>query len=404
MRECTLAQLSDFDYDLPKTQIAQFALPKRSSARLLVLDRRRGTREHRSFRDIGDFFERGHVLVLNDTKVLPARLFARRKTGARVEMLVLRFPKVNGYKRSMTRTGHSQRHRHCETADQSEVEAISELRLLRQHSGFLPRNDGLVPNICQVLIKPSGRIRKDEELILHDANEVIVRVLDEADHSTGIRHVEFQTGEKVESLLNRIGRIPLPPYIDREDSVIDRELYQTVFAAKPGAVASPTAGLHFDEDLLRSLKAKGVEMVYVTLHVSYGTFQPVQSEDLAQHQMYVEYYEVSDEAAEQINLAKMKGRSIVACGTTVVRALESAATESVPPEVRATRGETSLFIYPPYQFRIPDRLITNFHLPKSTLLMLTSAFAGHDLLMRAYREAIAKKYRFYSYGDAMLIL
>ena len=350
-------RLSDFDYELPPELIAQNALPKRPEARLLVLNRTQATIEHRLFGDIADYFESGDVLVLNDTKVVPARLFARRKTGGRVEILVLGPSNESG-------------------------RADSKVR--------------------KVLIKPSGRVREGEQLILDQ--DLTLRVLDAADGASGIRHVEFETGESVDAILDRIGRIPLPPYIDREDLPADRELYQTIFARSPGAVASPTAGLHFDAPLLKKIEEKGVEILFVTLHVSYGTFQPVTSDDLSGHRMYEEYFEVSDETSERINFAKMDGRRIVACGTTVVRALESARTDSVPPEVRPKAEMTELFIYPPYEFKIVDRMITNFHLPKSTLLMLTSAFAGHEFLMHAYGEAIRERYRFYSYGDAMFIL
>jgi len=204
--------------------------------------------------------------------------------------------------------------------------------------------------------------------------------------------------------MNQIGRIPLPPYIDREDLPIDRELYQTVFAQIPGSVASPTAGLHFDPDLLRKIEKKGIEIVYVTLHVGYGTFQPVSAEDVSKHQMHPEYFNIPEESAEKINMAKMDGRRIVACGTTSVRTLESAVSETVPPEVSAMRGSTNLFIFPPYEFKMTDAIITNFHLPRTTLLMLAAAFCGKENLRRAYEEAIRNRYRFYSYGDAMLIL
>ena len=343
-------KLTDFDYVLPKELIAQSALPKRTDARLLVLNRSQQMIEHRTFRDIADYFSKGDVLVLNDTKVLPARIFAKRKTGGQVEILVLK------------------------------------------------KSDN------KVLIKPSGRVKAGEELILNEDPLILVKVLDPPDHQTGIRHIQILGNENLDSILEQIGHIPLPPYIDREDVPADRELYQTVFAKHSGAVASPTAGLHFDQTLLDQLRMKGVEILFVTLHVSYGTFQPVVNDDLAQHKMYEEYFEIPDETAEPINFAKADGRPITACGTTVIRTLESAATDSLPFEVETKNEMTELFIYPPYEFKIAERMITNFHLPRTTLLMLTSAFAGHDFLMQAYREAIEKRYRFYSYGDAMLIL
>ena len=277
-------KLSDFDYELPKELIAQTALPERTEARLLVLDRAKGTITHKTFRDLLDDLEKGNVLVLNDTKVLPARLFGKRKTGARVEILLL-------------------------------------------------KKEG---SIWEALVRPSGRIREGEELEVGEAQKTKVSVLDSPHSDTGIRHLRFNLdGNSLDSFLEKSGRIPLPPYIDREDTSVDRELYQTVFARYPGAVASPTAGLHFDEALLKRIEAKGVEILFVTLHVSYGTFQPVASEDLMQHKMYEEHFEIPEETAERINFAKSDGRRLIACGTTVVRALESAATHAVPSAVKS---------------------------------------------------------------------
>ena len=346
-------KLSDFDYELPKELIAQTALPKRSEARLLVLNRAAEAITHKTFRDILDDFEKGDVLVLNDTKVLPARIFGKRKTGARVEILLL-------------------------------------------------KKEG---SIWEALVRPSGRIKEGEELEVGEVQKAKVLILDSTHSDTGIRHLRFNLDDNsLGSFLEQSGRIPFPPYIDREDTPTDRELYQTVFAKHPGAVASPTAGLHFDEVLLKQIEAKGVEILFVTLHVSYGTFQPVASEDLTQHKMYEEYFEIPEETAERINFAKSDGRRVIACGTTVVRALESAATHAVPSEVEPKQDTTRLFIYPPYEFKIVDSMITNFHLPRTTLFMLTSAFAGYEFLMEGYRTAIQNRYRFYSYGDAMLIL
>ena len=383
-------RLSDFDYSLPKARVAQFAPEERTSARLMVIDRSTAAVQHKQFSDLADYFNAGDVLVLNDTKVMPARLFARRKTGGRVELLLLKEL----------------------AADRGEWE---------------------------VLVRPSGRVRVGEHIHVGTDHELAAELLSESDYGTGIRRVRFHSKSSVKEMLAQFGRIPLPPYIDREDTTADRELYQTVFAKHLGAVASPTAGLHFSKGLLEQLTLKGVEVLCVTLHVGYGTFQPVTAEDLSRHRMYQEQFEVSSLTAERVNRAKREGRPITACGTTVVRTLESAVGAnpcavwssagwalvrtvlrgwrgvrprtvgqtrgSVPTyRINPIRGTTNLFIYPPYTFKVPDRLITNFHLPKSTLLMLTSAFAGHELLMRAYREAIQEKYRFYSYGDAMLIL
>lgn len=352
MKDIATLKLNEFDYQLPKELIAQSALVERTKARLMVLDRSHQQIEHSQFYEIQNYLSKGDVLVLNDTKVVPARFYAKRKTGARVEILIL---------------GR--------------------------------RND-----VFQALVKPSGRVKEGEDLILENAEHILIHVIDPPDHQTGIRRLRFLGTEKPESILEKYGRMPLPPYIDREDSEIDRELYQTVFAKRLGAVASPTAGLHFDGPLLKKIEAKGVEILFVTLHVGYGTFQPVNTEDITQHQMYHEYFEISDETAERINFAKSDGRRVIACGTTAVRALESSATNSMPSEVRAHEGMTNLFIYPSYEFKIVDAMITNFHLPKTTLLMLASAFSGHEFLVNAYQEAIQNKYRFYSYGDAMLIL
>lgn len=358
--------LKDFNYELPKELIAPYPVPKRSEARLLVLDRKTRKLEHRIFKDLVEYFTPGDLLVLNNTKVLPARLFGRKPTGGRVEALLLK--------------------------------RVEE-------------------NIWEMLVKPSGRIKKGTQIIFGENGiRLEGEILDEPDHQTGIRKIRFHAfchpearraegsqygilrsaqDDTLKEILQQIGRIPLPPYIDRPEEPLDRELYQTVFARVEGAVASPTAGLHFDEELLDSLKKKGVEICFVTLHVSYGTFQPVQTEDLSQHEMVEEEFEITEEAASQIQKAIREKRRIVACGTTVVRVLETAA---------RAKGKTRLFIYPPYEFKTVDVLITNFHLPRSTLLMLVTAFGERDLVFKAYVEAIRARYRFFSYGDAMMIL
>lgn len=391
--------LKDFDYMLPKEQIAPYPTPVRSGARLLVVDRKIGTFEHRIFRDIVEYLQPGDLLVLNNTKVLPARLFGRKETGGKVEVLLLE-PAVD-------------------------VGAGPRARPSEKRGAYRE-----APLHWKILVRPSGRIRKKAR-ILFGENGVRLEgeILDEPDGETGIRNIRFNVGARnavpLQSVLNQIGRIPLPPYIDRPDEEIDRELYQTVFAEKEGAVAAPTAGLHFDEALLEALQQKGVEICFVTLHVSYGTFQPVQTEDLSKHQMYEEEFEIAAKAAKQLERALKEKRRIVACGTTVVRVLETVEARHAVP-LQPLKGTTRLFIYPPYEFKIVDAMITNFHLPKSTLLMLVSAFAerpeklpsamsgqscgrecgftGRDLIFRAYEEAIRERYRFYSYGDAMLIL
>ena len=352
--KCMVENLSlkDFDFELPKELIALYPAPKRSEAGLLVLDRKSEKMEHRVFREITDYLKKGDLLVLNNTKVLPARLFGRRPTGGKVEALLLK-----------------------------------------------PIDD----SSWEMLVRPSGRIKKGTRLFFGANGAALTgEILDEPSQDSGIRKIRFD-GNHFQEKLREIGRIPLPPYIDRPDEKIDQELYQTVFAKKEGAVASPTAGLHFDDELLNLLGEQGVEICFVTLHVSYGTFQPVKAEDLSKHQMYEEEFEISEEAAKQIRSAKVEGRRVVACGTTVVRTLETVGARCAMP-LQAGKGMTQIFIYPPYQFKIVDSMITNFHIPRSTLLMLVSAFAGRDLIFQAYEAAIREQYHFYSYGDAMLIL
>ncbi len=340
--------LKDFDYQLPKALIAAYPAPKRSDARLMVLDRKTRNKEHRIFKNLTDYLQAGDLLVLNNTKVLPARLYGIRPTGGRVEALLLK--------------------RVDETA-------------------------------WEMLVKPSGRIKKGTRIVFgENGTRLEGEILDEPNGESGIRKIRFDCKDLNEKL-NQVGRMPLPPYLDRPDEEKDREFYQTVFAKKEGAVASPTAGLHFDEELLDLLRSRGVEICFVTLHVSYGTFQPVQEEDFSKHPMYEEEFEVAGEAAGQIRCALDQNRRIIACGTTVVRVLET-----LGRDIKSSQGKTKIFIYPPYEFKVVNAIITNFHLPKTTLLMLVSAFADRDFIFQAYEEAIQNQYRFFSYGDAMLIL
>ena len=361
-------KLSDFDYDLPKELIAQEALPKRSDARLLVLNRNSGEIQHKHFRDLPELLNSDDVLVLNNSKVLPARFFGKKETGGIMEVLLL-----------------------------NEIVPHPTLPL---EGGGRGRGCG---QTWEALLKPSGRI-KNGQIILFEGGKFAAHVIDAPRDNSGLRLLQFAEGIDVQAQMNRIGRIPLPPYIDREDLPIDRELYQTVYAAKPGSVASPTAGLHFDNSLLAQIEKKGTEIAHVTLHVGYGTFQPVAEEDLAQHKIHSEYFEIPEETAEKINMAKTDGRRIVACGTTSIRTLEAAVIDHLPSEVEAKNGATNLFIFPPYEFKIVDAIITNFHLPRTTLLMLVAAFCGKENMDQAYKEAIREKYRFYSYGDAMMII
>lgn len=332
--------LSDYDFELPATLIAQTPLPERSASRLLQLDG--ATVTDRNFADIVELLDSGDLLVFNDTRVLKARFFGVKETGGKVEVLVERVLD--------TRTVHAQ-----------------------------VRASKSPP--------PGTRIR------LAEAFDVIV----------GERSGEFYTLEfpsDVFALLETYGRLPLPPYIEHAADAYDETRYQTVYAKAPGAVAAPTAGLHFDQALLDRLTAKGVNCAFVTLHVGAGTFQPVRVENLAEHQMHSEWYTVTPETVAAIQAAKAGGGRVVAVGTTSLRALESA---SQSGQVQAGSADTRLFITPGYRFKTVDRLITNFHLPKSTLLMLVSAFAGYDNIRAAYAHAIQQQYRFFSYGDAMLL-
>lgn len=312
---------------------------------MLVLDRRKGSFEVRHFSDIADYFAPGDLLTLNDTKVIPARLFGKRKTGGKVEIFVL---------------------------DRRERPA-------------------------RALVRSSGRIKPGEAVTLDSGDEV--KVLDAA--AIG-RLVEFS--EPVDEVLKRCGHVPLPPYISRPDEPSDRERYQTIYASSDGATASPTAGLHFTENTIRELKKKGVETAYVTLHVSYGTFAPIKEDTVEKHKMHSEQFHISKENAGTIKAARERKAGIFACGTTSLRTLEARAEDFKDPAPEKIEGQTDLFIYPGYKFKIVDALITNFHLPKSTLLLLTSAFAGKELLFRAYEYAIKNKFKFFSYGDAMLII
>lgn len=335
---------SDFNYQLPEDLIAQYPLPERGASRLLHLDKQSGALTDRQFADFLDLLSSEDLLVFNDTKVLPARLFGRKSSGGRIEMLIERIE------------GSHQALAHIKASKSPKTDAWLEL------------DNGVR---CQV-------IGREEDLF----------------------RLRFDTETGVLALLDEIGHIPLPPYIGRADDTSDIERYQTVFAERPGAVAAPTAGLHFDEIMLEHLARKGVKRTFVTLHVGSGTFRPVREEDLTQHTMHKEFYEVSPACVEMVAQARARGGRIVAVGTTAVRALESA---SLSGTLQAGCGDTDLFITPGYAFKSVDAVLTNFHLPESTLLMLVSAFAGYDAVMNAYRHAISQRYRFFSYGDAMLI-
>lgn len=337
-------QVSDFDYELPRELIAQTPLERRSASRLLALDGASGEISDWRFPDLPDMLRPGDLLVFNDTRVIPARLFGRKASGGRVELLVER--------------------------------VLDEHRVLGQlRASKSP--------------KPGSRIMLDGA----GEAEVLKRHAD-------LSELRFLSDVPVFDLLERHGHVPLPPYIERADGADDRERYQTVYASRPGAVAAPTAGLHFDAELLDRLRERGVEQSFVTLHVGAGTFQPVRVSDLRDHRMHAERVEVAEPVCRAVAACRERAGRVIAVGTTSVRSLEAAAAGG---ELRPFNGETDLFITPGYRFRVVDALITNFHLPESTLLMLVCAFGGYEPVLEAYRHAVETRYRFFSYGDAMFV-
>ena len=354
--------VSDFDFELPEPLIAQEAA-ERGRSRLLVVPRAEGPFEHATFADLGRFLRAGDLLVLNDPRVFPARLLGRRDpSGGEVECLLMGQPRA------------------AEAGDPPEAEEWDAL----VHPGQK--------------LKPGARMVFERAgCVLH--GEILAR------RFQGRRTVRLWTDDPagIAALIDRIGHVPLPPYIKRDDRPGDHERYQTVYAAERGSIAAPTAGLHFTDDQLAALEAAGVEQVRVTLHVGYGTFKPVRVERVEEHEVDPERYSASEAAASALTRARREGRRIIAVGTTTVRVLESLAV-SPAGDVQAASGETRLFIHPGHQFRLVDGLITNFHLPRSSLLMLVAAFAGRERILDAYREAVAQAYRFYSYGDAMLVI
>ncbi|HUE76333.1 MAG TPA: tRNA preQ1(34) S-adenosylmethionine ribosyltransferase-isomerase QueA [Longimicrobiales bacterium] len=340
---------SAYDYDLPAALIAQRPAEPRDRSRLMVVPRDGSPFRHLEFRDIVDLVPAGDALVLNETRVFPARIRGRKPTGAPVEVLLLR--PVSG--------------------DERDWEA---------------------------LVRPGGKLKPGRTIDVDD--RLRIRVVDSI--AGGGRLVRLEGAEPPMAAIERVGEMPLPPYIERAADEADRERYQTVYARARGSVAAPTAGLHFTPAVLDALRHKGVELVRLVLHVGVGTFRPVDEEDLTRHRMHAEWFEVPGSAAEGLNGVRGRGGALWAVGTTVARTLESVASED--GEIRAGSGWTDIFIRPPHRFRAVDRLVTNFHLPRSTLLMLVSAMAGHEQTMAAYREAVRERYRFYSYGDAMVIV
>lgn len=345
-------QLSDFDYQLPDELIAHFPAEQRSQSRLLCLDASTGKLEHRKFSQFLDLVKPDDLLVFNNTRVIPARLYGRKATGGKIEILIERVMEDN-----------------C---------VLAQIRASKS-----PR--------------PGGMLFFGEDEGGAPAQSAAAEVVSVED---GFYVIRFAAETDLQKLLARHGHMPLPPYIRREDQTLDAERYQTVYAEKEGAVAAPTAGLHFDREMLEAMEARGIDSTFLTLHVGAGTFQPVRVENILEHKMHKELIEVSESVCEKVNACKQRGGRVIAIGTTTVRSLESAA---VNHRLEPFRGETDIFIYPGYEFQIVDAMITNFHLPQSTLLMLVSAFSEKEMLLGAYNTAISQGYRFFSYGDAMFI-
>ncbi|RLU03488.1 MAG: tRNA preQ1(34) S-adenosylmethionine ribosyltransferase-isomerase QueA [Ketobacter sp.] len=337
---------TDFHYDLPDQLIARYPMPERSGSRLLCLGRTTGTLTDQRFTDLAEWLRPGDLLVFNNTKVIPARVYGQKETGGKVEVLVERI------------TG---------------------------------------PDSCLAHVRASKSPKPGSRILVEGAGNLLME-----GRQGDLFMLRSEQGNLLD-WLQQVGHMPLPPYIDRADESLDQDRYQTVYAQNPGAVAAPTAGLHFDEPLLQQLQEKGVDTAYVTLHVGAGTFQPVRTDDVRDHVMHSEWLQVGEAAVEKIRETKANGGRVIAVGTTSVRSLETAARAN-GGEVAPFEGETDIFIYPGYSFAVIDGLITNFHLPESTLVMLVSAFAGRDPVLNAYRHAVAQEYRFFSYGDAMLII
>jgi S-adenosylmethionine:tRNA ribosyltransferase-isomerase len=351
-------KLSNFNFELDKKHIAQYPAPNRDESRLMVLHRDTGKIEHKVFKDLLNYFDDGDVMIFNDTKVFPARLYGKKeKTGSTIEVFLLR-----------------------------------ELN----HDAKL----------WDVLVDPARKIRVGNKLYFEDkkGNEVLVAEVVDNTTSRGrtIRFLYDGTDEEFERDLNYLGNTPLPKYIGREADDTDKERYQTVYAKSVGAVAAPTAGLHFSRELMKRMELKGVNFSEITLHIGLGTFRTIDVEDLSKHKMEAEYFRITDKAANIVNASMDAQKKVCAVGTTVMRTIESAVTAN--DQLKAAEGWTNKFIFPPYDFHVANSMITNFHLPKSSVLIMVCAFGGHELVMEAYEQAIKEDYRFYSYGDAMLIL
>jgi S-adenosylmethionine:tRNA ribosyltransferase-isomerase len=348
-------KLSQFRFDLPLNLIAQHPTKKREDARMMVVDRQTGNIENRHFRDIMEYFEDKDVFVVNNTKVFPARMYGRKeKTGAKIEVFLLR-------------------------------------ELNKQN------------RLWDVIVDPARKIRVGNKLYFGENDEMVAEVIDNTtSRGRTIRFLFDGPEEEFKAILNTLGETPLPKYIKRKPDEEDRERYQTVYAKHEGAVAAPTAGLHFSIELIKKLEIKGIRFAEATLHTGLGTFRPIEVEDLSKHKMDAEYYRIEDSACRIVNKAKTEGHRICSIGTTTMRALETSFTAE--RLLKPSEGWTNIFIHPPYDFAISDALVTNFHLPKTSLLIMVCAFAGYDLAMEAYKKAIKDKYRFFSYGDAMLVI
>ncbi|MFT3702506.1 MAG: tRNA preQ1(34) S-adenosylmethionine ribosyltransferase-isomerase QueA [Agriterribacter sp.] len=348
-------KLSQFRFDLPLNLIAQHPAKKREDARMMVVNRTTGNIENKHFRDILDYFDDKDVFVVNNTKVFPARMYGRKeKTGAKIEVFLLR-------------------------------------ELNHQNK------------LWDVIVDPARKIRVGNKLYFGDAEDLVAEVIDNTtSRGRTIRFLFDGTDEEFKQVLNTLGETPLPKYIKRKPDEEDRERYQTVYAKHEGAVAAPTAGLHFSIELIKRLEIKGIRFAEVTLHTGLGTFRPIEVEDLSKHKMDAEYYRIEEKSCAIVNKARLGGNRICSVGTTTMRALESSFTSD--KLLKPSEGWTNTFIHPPYNFSIADSLITNFHLPKTSLLIMTCAFAGYDLAIEAYKKAIKDKYRFFSYGDAMLVI
>ena len=348
-------KLSEFEFELPEKLIAEYPADQRDESRLMVVHRDTGKIEHKTFKDVIDYFDDGDVMVMNDTKVFPARMYGNKeKTGAKIEVFLLR-------------------------------------ELNRESL------------LWDVLVDPARKIRIGNKLYFGEEDDLVAEVIDNTtSRGRTLRFLFDGSYEEFKATITKLGQTPLPKYIKRDPVPEDQDRYQTIFSQNEGAVAAPTAGLHFSKQLMKRLEIKGIEFTPITLHVGLGTFRPVEVEDLTKHKMDSEELYVGEETVKLVNNAKLNKRKVCSIGTTVTRALESSVT--VNKELKPFSGWTNKFIFPPYVCNIPDAMITKFHTPKSTLLMMISAYCGHDLVMKAYKEAVKEKYRFYSYGDAMLIL